>query len=109
MRSIPPACGPHAEGARYPSTVAAAPVAPSNRREAGHYKHNSERSASLGSNALWFDARNVNGQCGVCNRWKPGNLAAYAHFLEKKHGPELLQELNKLYQTPRKWTREARA
>jgi hypothetical protein len=74
--------------------------------EAGHYKHNSERSQSLGGNALWFDARNVHGQCGVCNRWKSGNLAAYALFLEEKYGPGILQDLNDLYRTPKKWTRE---
>jgi hypothetical protein len=74
--------------------------------EAGHYKHNTERSQSLGGNALWFDARNCNGQCGKCNRWQSGNLAAYALFLEEKHGPGILQELNTLYRTPKKWTRE---
>jgi hypothetical protein len=74
--------------------------------EAGHYKHNSERSQSLGGNALWFDARNVHGQCGACNRWKSGNLAAYALYLEEKYGQGILQDLNTLYNTPKKWTRE---
>lgn len=32
--------------------------------------------------------------------------ARYALFLEEKHGAGILQELNRQYQTPKKWTRE---
>lgn len=74
--------------------------------EAGHYKHNSERSQSFGGNALWYDERNVNGQCAKCNRWMSSNPVPYALFLEEKYGMGILQELNKLWQTPKKWTRE---
>jgi hypothetical protein len=73
---------------------------------AGHYRHNSERSQSLGGNALWFDLRNINGQCSACNTYRSGNLNAYAIYLEEKHGPGILQELNNLWLTPKKWTRE---
>ena len=72
---------------------------------AGHYRHNSERSQSLGGNALWFDLRNINAQCNACNNYRSGNLNEYAIFLEKKHGPGILQELNTLWLTPKKWTR----
>lgn len=72
---------------------------------AGHYRHNSERSQSLGGNALWFDLRNINAQCSSCNTYRAGNLNEYAIYLEQKHGTGILQELNILYRTPKKWTR----
>lgn len=73
---------------------------------AGHYKHNSERSQQLGGNALWFDLRNINSQCVSCNTYKAGNLTLYAIYLEEKHGVGILQELNRLWLIPKKWTRE---
>ena len=75
-------------------------------QEAGHYKHNTERSQQLGGNALWFDPRNVHAQCTRCNKWLSSNPVAYALYLEEKYGPGILQELNKLWLTPKKWTRE---
>lgn len=74
--------------------------------EAGHYRHNSERKADLGGNALWYDLRNLNGQCSRCNRYLSGNLDKYGLYLETKYGFGILQELNVLYQTPKKWSRE---
>lgn len=74
--------------------------------DCGHYRHNSERSQALGGNALWYDERNLNGQCTRCNCFQSGALDRYALFLEEKHGKGILQELNKLYLTPKKWTRE---
>ena len=73
---------------------------------AGHYQNNSERKQDLGGNSLWYDERNVHGQCVGCNLFKSGNLAAYAIFLEKTYGVGILQELNVLYRTAKKWTRE---
>jgi hypothetical protein len=73
--------------------------------EAGHYQHNSERNQSLGGNALWFDARNVHAQCTHCNKFLSSNPEPYALYLEQKYGFGILQELNALYQTGKKWTR----
>lgn len=74
--------------------------------EAGHYKHTTDKGTTktLGGNELWFDERNVNGQCGVCNRWHSGRLDAYALYLEKTYGPGILQELQRKFNIPRKWT-----
>lgn len=74
--------------------------------ECGHYQRNSERNQLLGGNLLWYDLRNLNCQCSRCNKYLSGNLNKYAIYLEKKYGKGILQELNKLYFTPKKWTRE---
>lgn len=73
--------------------------------DCGHFIPNSERKQDLGGNELWYDERNLNGQCVKCNNYKSGNLAPYALYLEKKYGAGILQELHKLYQKPKKWTR----
>lgn len=72
----------------------------------GHYQVNTERNQELGGNALWYDVRNLNGQCVSCNKWRSGNLAPYAIYLEEKYGSGILQELRRLWQTPKKWTRQ---
>lgn len=73
--------------------------------EAGHFIHNTDKTnKQLGGNMLWYDSRNIHGQCGVCNRWRSGNLAPYAEFLEEKYGHGILQDLRKLYNTPKKWS-----
>jgi hypothetical protein len=75
--------------------------------QAGHYRPNSDKpNKQLGGNELWYDPRNVNGQCAACNLFRSGNLVPYALYLEAKHGTGILQELNTLYRTPRKWTIE---
>ena len=75
--------------------------------EAGHWKHNGDKpNKNLGGNMLWYEIRNIHAQCPVCNRWKSGDLAEYAIFLEEKYGRGILQELQKLYNTPYKWTIE---
>ena len=76
--------------------------------EAGHYIGNTDKPSGnvFGGNELWFDIRNINGQCGYCNRWLSGNLALYSLYLEKKYGHGILQELRQLYEKPKKWTRE---
>lgn len=74
--------------------------------ECGHYQRNSERNQLLGGNELWYDLRNLNCQCTRCNKWLSGNLNQYAIYLEKKYGKGILQELNKLYLTPKKWAKE---
>ncbi len=75
--------------------------------EAGHFIHNSDKINNvLGGNALWYDERNINGQCTYCNCYRGGRLDVYAEKLEQKYGYGIIQELRKLYQTPKKWTRE---
>lgn len=56
--------------------------------DAGHYY---ARTAGL---ATFFDPRNVNGQCRSCNLFRHGNLPAYALALQKKYGPNILEELD---------------
>ncbi len=56
--------------------------------DAGHYI------ASSISLALRFDERNVHPQCTACNRFRHGNMAQYALELQKKYGPDILEELD---------------
>lgn len=73
--------------------------------EAGHYLHNSDKTnKQLGGNELWYEIRNINGQCGVCNRHHSGRGAVYGVKLEEKYGAGTTAELYRLFQTPRKWT-----
>lgn len=72
--------------------------------EAGHFIANSERKADLGGNELWYDPRNVNGQCSRCNRWLSSNPIQYTIFMEEKYGFGIVQELRKLHRIARKWT-----
>jgi 5-methylcytosine-specific restriction endonuclease McrA len=75
--------------------------------EAGHFKHTSDKiNQTLGGNMVWWDERNLNGQCARCNRHNSGELDLYAIYLERKFGPGILQELDTLYRTPKKWTRD---
>lgn len=79
---------------------------PGPAQEAGHYRHNSERAKTFGGNALWYDLRNINAQCTRCNKWLSSNPTQYALYLEATYGAGILQELNGLYSTPKKWKRE---
>lgn len=75
--------------------------------EAGHFFHNSDKpNKTLGGNELWYDERNVSGQDTYCNRWKDGNLAQYAIYLEMKHGEGILQDLRAAFVTGKKYTLE---
>lgn len=75
--------------------------------EAGHFKHTSDKeNKQLGGNRVWYDERNLNGQCSRCNRHNSGELDLYALYLERKHGHGICQELDRLYRTAKKWTRE---
>jgi 5-methylcytosine-specific restriction endonuclease McrA len=70
----------------------------------GHYQYNTERNQQLGGNALWYDLRNLNGQCAGCNLFKSGNLSSYAIYLTDHYGTSILQELRNLFNTPKKWS-----
>jgi 5-methylcytosine-specific restriction endonuclease McrA len=73
--------------------------------QAGHYRHNTDKpTQNLGGNALWYDIRNINSQCSSCNLYKSGNLTNYALYLVERYGHGILQEIQRLYNTPKKWT-----
>lgn len=76
--------------------------------EAGHYIPNGERNQSLDGNELWYDDRNVHGQCAGCNRL--GNrqlmMERYARYLEDTYGNGILQFLRKTRDTLKRWTRD---
>lgn len=76
--------------------------------EAGHYEPNGERNQQLGGNLLWYDRRNIHGQCPYCNRFgsRQVMMTRYSVFLEHKYGKGILQEFRRLRDTPRKWTIE---
>jgi len=66
--------------------------------DAGHYH---ARTAGL---ATYFDLRNVHVQCTFCNRFKHGNLPAYALALIAKYGPNILKELDAERRKIKKYT-----
>lgn len=73
--------------------------------EAGHYLHNSDKkNKQLGGNLLWYEIRNIHGQCGTCNRWKSGAGAIYGAKLEARYGEGIITELYRLFNAPKKWT-----
>lgn len=74
--------------------------------DCGHYKPNTERSQSFGGNALWYDLRNFAPQCNGCNRINSGRREVFAIYVGEKHGYGTLKELERLYHTPKKWSRE---
>lgn len=67
--------------------------------DAGHYH------AGSTSLRLFFDERNVHPQCTACNRFRHGNLTAYAVALRKKYGEGILEELDALRHQPVKYSR----
>ncbi|WP_425905708.1 recombination protein NinG [Nitrobacter sp. TKz-YC02] len=78
--------------------------------EAGHYKHTSDKvNQTLGGNMVWWDERNLNGQCGRCNRHNSGELDLYGLYLEQKFGHGICQELDRQFRIPKKWSREEAA
>jgi hypothetical protein len=73
--------------------------------QCAHYKHNSDKpNNQLGGNELWYDERNYGGSCTLCNCYNSGELDLFALYLEKKYGAGILQELQKKYNTPHKWS-----
>lgn len=73
--------------------------------EAGHYLHNSDKTnQQLGGNELWYNEKNVAGQCGTCNRWHSGKAAHFSFYLINKYGDGIIQELHRKFRTEKKWT-----
>lgn len=65
-------------------------VRPWQEMDAGHYH---PRTAGL---ATYFEEKNVHPQCTGCNRFRHGNLTAYAIALRKKYGEGILEELDQM-------------
>ena len=64
--------------------------------DAGHYI---PKTAGM---SIYFDEQNVNCQCRGCNRFRHGNLSAYAIALRQKYGPNILEELDRRRRQTRK-------
>lgn len=72
--------------------------------ETGHFIHNGDKpNKNLGGNALWYNTKNLHGQCAYCNRHRMGNTALYALKLIERYGNGIIEELHVLHQTPYKW------
>lgn len=79
--------------------------------EAGHFLHTTDNSIGktpktgnlIGGNEVWFNEKNVHGQCTTCNKWNSGRRDVYAIKLEEKYGHGILQDLYKLFNTVKKW------
>lgn len=71
---------------------------PWKQQQNGHY-------ITRGCLQLRWDERNCNCQCVGCNIFKNGNYTEYAIRLLKKHGPNILAELDREKWKIRKMTR----
>lgn len=73
----------------------------------GHLFNNSERSQSLGGNALWYDERNFAPQSSDGNYFNAGDSAKkYMMWAVRKYGIEAVEEMQRLKQTPRQFTEQ---
>lgn len=68
------------------------PVPYPNSTGAWHAGHYYPRSAKYSS--LYFDEKNVNGQCSYCNTFLEGNKQGYRSGLIRKYGSEVLDYLD---------------
>ena len=73
---------------------------------AGHFFHTTDKEGTktLGGNEIWYEERNVHGQCAPCNLYKSGNQIVYTLYVQRRYGINAVQELQKLFNTPRKYT-----
>lgn len=67
--------------------------------QAGHYF---SRGQSGGSGA-YFDERNINTQCAVCNGFEGGNIQIYTEFMLKKYGQGMIDALQILHKGGRRY------
>ena len=67
---------------------------PIEQYQAGHYIHGK-------TPGTWLNQKNVHAQCVGCNKFRNGNLPAYALELERRYGEGVLQELDKLKHSSR--------
>ena len=54
--------------------------------------------------SIYFHEKNVHPQCTGCNRFRRGNLTAYAIALRKRYGESILEELDALKHQSRKFS-----
>lgn len=54
--------------------------------------------------SIYFEEKNVHPQCTGCNRFRRGNLTAYAIALRKRYGETILEELDALKHQTRKFS-----
>ena len=66
--------------------------------DCGHYI---PKTAGL---SIYFLEKNLATQCTGCNRFRHGNLAAYAIALRQKYGPDILEELDAERRKIKKYT-----
>lgn len=62
---------------------------------AGHYIK-----AELCNLIYRYDERNVNSQCGRCNKWLAGNSPAYRNAMLDKYGVKAVKEIDAHYKDP---------
>ncbi len=66
------------------------------RMDAGHFKSR----GMGGSSGVYFDERNVNLQCKVCNGFQGGAPTEYREFMLEKYGEEVIAELELKHKLP---------
>ena len=54
-----------------------------------------------GSSGVYYDERNIHGQCHNCNKWMQGNGSEYYPFMIMTYGQEVIDELGRLHHLPR--------
>jgi hypothetical protein len=64
--------------------------------QAGHYR-------KRGFGPTCYDERNVHPQCKRCNCFLDGNESAYAAYLVKRYGPDIIVSLYEKSTQPWKW------
>lgn len=53
-----------------------------------------------------YKRENCHAQCKKCNRFREGNKAGYAVYLQKQYGPQIIEELNRLQYKIKRFTVE---
>lgn len=75
--------------------------------DCGHLRHNSERSASLGGNELWYYENNFAPQSNQGNRLnKDDSAQKYMLWAVKTYGTEEVDKMFRMKQTYKLWTYE---
>jgi hypothetical protein len=69
---------------------------PWKEQQAGHY-------ISRGNNTLRYNEQNVHVQCVGCNVFKAGNYPAYALFMVRRYGQNILQDLEQESKAMKQW------
>ena len=54
-----------------------------------------------GASGVYYDERNINGQCHNCNVWLEGNTVEYYAFMLQRYGQAVIDELRMKHRLPR--------